>query len=141
MKHTIKLEVIELEEGNYHLFVNLTIQGFACRLLLDTGASKTVFDKKKVKVFSGSKKAKIHHSKSVGLGTKEMETGIIKLKKLVMGSLVIKKLEVAVLPLGHINEAYSHVKVKEIDGVLGSDFLMQYNAVINYKKKRLILES
>jgi hypothetical protein len=28
----------------------------------------------------------------------------------------------------------------EIDGVLGSDFFMKYNAVINFEKRRLILK-
>jgi predicted aspartyl protease len=140
MKYKIKLVIEELERKNYHLFVNLEINGIDCRLLLDTGASKTVFDSERVLRFVKSFKIKSNESKSVGLGVSEMETHVVNLKKITIGKLEIKKMEVAVLPIGHVNTTYQQLEIPEIDGVLGSDFLMKYEAVIDYPKMTMTLK-
>jgi hypothetical protein len=70
----------------------------------------------------------------VGLGVSEMETKVAKLKDLKIGKAEFKELEVAVLDIAHVNETYRLIEIPEIDGVLGSDFLMKYDAVINYNK-------
>jgi hypothetical protein len=51
----------------------------------------------------------------------------------------IEKMQLAVLDLTHINELYSASTDLEICGLLGGDFLVQHKAVIDYKKRRLIL--
>jgi hypothetical protein len=139
VKHKLKLDVAEIEKKNYHLFIHLTIKGKPCRLLLDTGASKTVFDKDRVLQYTTKSKVKSNKSKSVGLGVSEMETFAVTLNDVKAGKLSIKKLAVAVLEIGHVNLTYSHLNLPQIDGVLGSDFLMKYNAVIDYKSSTLKL--
>ena len=67
MKYKIKMEVCELEKKNYHLFIALKIGNKTARLLVDTGASKTVFDSERVLQFVKEKKIKTNDSKSVGL--------------------------------------------------------------------------
>jgi hypothetical protein len=140
MKHKIKLDVRELDFRTYHLFVNMEIDGVKCRLLLDTGASKTVFDKERVLRFVPLEQVEANESKSIGLGVTEMDTHIAVLRKIKLGDLNIKKLEVAVLPIGHVNTTYTQLNFPKIDGVLGSDFLMKYNAVIDYKKEIMTLK-
>lgn len=134
MKHSIKLEAAEIEANNYHLFLTLKVNGHKCRLLLDTGASRTVFDSERVLRFVKPDKIKANESKSVGLGVAEMETKVVKLKHITRGKLIIPKMEVAVLPIGHVNQTYAQIGLEPIDGVLGSDFLMAYEAVINFGK-------
>jgi predicted aspartyl protease len=134
MKHKIKLDIIEIERHNFHVFIELNIAEKNCRLLLDTGASKTVFDTEKVLRFVKEVKIKANESKSVGLGVIEMETKVVNLKKIQLGKLCIKKMEVAVLSISHVNTTYQLLNIPKIDGVLGSDFLMKYKAVIDYDK-------
>lgn len=134
MKHSIKLEAAEIEANTYHLFLTLKVNGHKCRLLLDTGASRTVFDSERVLRFVKPDKIKANESKSVGLGVAEMETKVVKLKHITRGKLIIPKMEVAVLPIGHVNQTYAQIGLDPIDGVLGSDFLMAYEAVINFGK-------
>jgi predicted aspartyl protease len=141
MKHKLKLHIAELEKKNYHLFVELKIGKVNCRLLLDTGASKTVFDNERILRFVNETEVNTNESKSVGLGVEEMETKVAILKHLKLGMLRVNKLEVAVLPIGHVNTTYSLLNIPKIDGVLGSDFLMKHKAVINYAKKVLVLQS
>lgn len=140
MKYTIPLEVIKLEAGNYHVFVNFTVGEKPCRMLVDTGASKTVFDNQRVLRFVKERSIKLHESKSVGLGVSDMETRVVNLHNLTFKKFTRKKMEVAILPLGHVNTTYELLKIPLIDGVLGSDFLVKYNAVIDLGKSRLKLQ-
>lgn len=139
MKHSIPLDIIELETGNYHVFINLKVDGKLCRVLVDTGASKTVFDTKRVLRFVKEDKIKSHESKSVGLGVSDMETNIVNLHNLAFKKFMRKKMEVAILPLGHVNTTYELLKIPLIDGVLGSDFLVKYDAIIDLGKAKLKL--
>ncbi|MFN3445652.1 MAG: retropepsin-like aspartic protease [Bacteroidia bacterium] len=141
MKYKIKMEVCELEKKNFHLFVSLKIGNESARLLVDTGASKTVFDSERVLQFVKEKKIKTNDSKSVGLGVADMETKVVKLKNLTIGKLLLSKLEVAVLPIAHVNETYKQIDLPPIDGVLGSDFFMKYKATINYRNAEIVLNT
>ncbi len=141
MKYKIKLEICELEKKNYHVFVSLMIGNKTARLLVDTGASKTVFDSERVLQFVHEKKIKNNDSKSVGLGVAEMETKVVKLKNVIIGKLTLKKLDVAVLPIGHVNQTYKQINLPPIDGVLGSDFFMKFKAVINYSNAKIIINT
>lgn len=140
-KNKINIIAEEIEKKNYHLFIEIKIGKRTSRLLVDTGASKTVFDSHQVLKFVKKKKLKTHATKSVGLGVSEVETKVVKLKELKFGRLKVSKMEVAVLDLSHVNQSYSQLELPNIDGVLGSDFLMKYKAVINYKKSTILLES
>jgi predicted aspartyl protease len=135
------MEVCELEKKNYHLFIALKIGNKTARLLVDTGASKTVFDSERVLQFVKEKKIKTNDSKSVGLGVAEMETMVVKLKNLTIGKLSFAKLEVAVLPIAHVNETYRQINLPPIDGVIGSDFFMKYKAIINYRNGEVVINT
>jgi predicted aspartyl protease len=137
--HKIRLEIIELEKKNYHIFIQASVDGQPARFLLDTGASRTVLDATQVLRFVKADKIMLHESKSVGLGVTEMETKAAKLRNLKMGKARVKKMEVAVLDISHVNTTYDLIGIPRIDGVLGSDFLMKYEAVINYAKATLKL--
>jgi hypothetical protein len=140
MMHKTPLIIAEIEAKNYHLFIELTVNNIPCRLLLDTGASKTVMDTDRVQAFvTNPKDIVAHHSKSVGLGTQDMETQVATLRNWRINQFEIRKFEVAVLPIAHVNQTYQQLNIPAIDGVLGSDFLMKYNAVIDYKKRILNL--
>jgi len=141
MKYKIKIEICELEKKNYHLFVIIKIGDQTSRLFVDTGASKTVFDSERVLQFVHEKKIKKNDSKSVGLGVAEMETKVVKLKNVTIGKLSLNKLDVAILPIGHVNQTYKQINLPPIDGVLGSDFFMKFKAVINYRKAEIIIHT
>jgi hypothetical protein len=51
----------------------------------------------------------------------------------------VEKMKVALLDMNHINELYEKVSDIKIGGLLGSDFLLKNKAVVDYKKKRLVL--
>lgn len=130
-----KIDFREIEKKNYHLFINIFINELPCRMLIDTGASKTVFDIERVLQFITHEQITLREAQSVGLSNMKIDTKLVILNKWAIGKLYIAKHEVALLPLAHINEMYRQIDIPEIDGVLGSDFLMKFNAIIHYKKK------
>lgn len=141
VKQILPIEFIEIEEGNYHLFIYSKIGRKKARLLVDTGASKTAFDQEQILKFVDATKLKKHDINSIGLGSNQVETHLSSLPTIKFGEIKLSQHEIAVLDLSHVNHAYKTLGFPTIDGVLGSDLLHLFNALIDYKKERLVLES
>lgn len=141
IKSSIPLSIEMLEADNYHIFIDVKIGRKKARLLVDTGASKTVFDQERLLQFVGSIKNKTEFAESVGLGAEMVKTGLAEISTITCGEIKIKKTVVAVLSLSHVNDAYKMLGIQPVDGVFGSDLLFQFKAVINYKLKKLVLQA
>jgi len=135
----IDLELVPIEEDGFHLMVKAKIGRKHIRLLVDTGASKTVFDKNRLTDIIGNANFETVEHLSTGLGTNTMESQIAEIKSFRLGSVVIKDSPVVVMDLSHVNLSYDMIGDKGIDGVLGSDFLEYFKAVIYYHKPMLKL--
>lgn len=133
----VQLTLTEMESGGFHVFIQASFQRKKLRLLLDTGASRTVFDLLRFqKRFPELIVEKSPHI-SAGLGAASMEahTSIIPLLKI--GNLELTSLEIGLLNLQHVNTAYSKLNLPKIDGVLGSEVLHAYGAIIDYPAQEL----
>ncbi len=119
--------------------ISLKVNGKPSRMLIDTGASHTVFDIAKVKRFLKSEKMERHDKLSTGLGTNSMKSQLVVIEKIMIGKIEIRNYKSVVIDLSHVNIAYAQMKQRPIDGVLGSDILRKYNAVIDYGRKVLLL--
>jgi hypothetical protein len=64
----------------------------------------------------------------------------VTLKKLKIGDIVIPDYKTFILDLSHVNNSYAQIGIKHIDGVIGSDLLVEYKAIIDYEKKHLKLK-
>ena len=140
MKHKITLQLIELEDNNFHLIVPVIFpENEKHYWIIDTGASKTVFDLNLKHLYEseGEGYNQIH---TAGIGEKPIQTSIAELKPFNLQKIHVKKLKVALLDLSHINNFYSGAANLNICGLLGSDFLLDYNAIINYRAKTLTLK-
>ncbi len=139
MRYKIPVEVIELESENYHLLVASEFGGGKKEFwVIDTGASKSVFDKNCSKLiqYVGEETEDLH---AASMSEKPLSTSLGHLKPFAIGKLKVEQLKVALLDMNHINELYSTVTDRRICGLLGSDFLLKYKAVIDYKRRRLSL--
>jgi hypothetical protein len=139
---TLPLEVVPIEDEGFHIIVAGKINGAPARLLIDTGASRTVFDALRIKSFPGiDPETFMEMDKlSTGLGTNTMQSHTIVLNEFELGKLSIKEYEVVVIDMVHVNQSYGVLEIPEIDGVLGGDILYDYNAVIDYNNEELILK-
>ena len=140
MQTKIPLQIIELEEHNFHIAISCRFFNQTSGMwIVDTGASKTVFDKNKIEFYihSDDVEEEIH---SAGISDEPLKSTIAILKTLHFEKLKIQDLKVALIDLSHINELYQKKVNIEICGLIGSDFLMKYAATIDFKKQRLVLK-
>jgi hypothetical protein len=140
MKLKAALQVIELENDSFHLVLASVFTGGEIGYwIIDTGASKTVFDLNLKTMYdsAGEETDQVH---TAGIGDEPIHTAIGRLHSFSIADYKVEALRVALLDLSHINRYYSHAAKIKICGLLGSDFLIKYNAVVDYKKKQLILE-
>jgi len=137
MQIYVPLQIIDLNDDGFHPLINITIFGKPFVVVLDTGASKTAFDKNLL--LEANKKAELNASDklSTGLGTNTMKSFTTIVDDLYIGDLHIPEFEVAVLDLSAINIAYGQIGHPHILGVLGGDILVKYKAVIDYGKKTI----
>jgi hypothetical protein len=136
---TIPFKILSIDKEGFHLMIKATINRKAANLIIDTGASKTVLDKARVEKFVGKNNFDAHDKLSSGLGTNTMESHVTTLKKFKLGNIEIIDYKTVLLDLSHVNNSYEQVGLKAVDGVLGSDILLEYKAVIDYEKKTLKL--
>lgn len=133
----IKFKKIKIDTG-YHLLIKLKINDQEAVFVIDTGASNTVMDLEASKRFISKEKIKQEGKLSSGLGTNKMSSALSKKQFLEIGKLKFKH-PLVILDLHHINSSYQSLGYNSIDGVLGCDILVKFNAVINIKTKELIL--
>jgi predicted aspartyl protease len=135
----LNLKVLSIEGDGFHLYINAKINGHKAHLLVDTGASKTVFDSNRIVNFSDDKLVALDRL-STGLGTDSMQGHTIDIDEIKLGTLKVKNYQGLALDLSHVNASYNKMGIAPIDGVLGSDILHEYNAIIDYKNQELTLE-
>lgn len=113
----------------------MEVNGFPARMLVDTGASRSVFDINRLQGFFDESIPELEENiqKSTGLGTRNMQSKALYLDTFKIGELIIRKYPAVVLDLHHVNQSYEELSLAPIDGVLGSDILMKYGARIDYR--------
>jgi hypothetical protein len=139
VKFTIPLKIIELDIQSFHLLVEAKINNIPLNLIIDTGASRTVFDRKILEErlrFTGEK---THDIQSAGIMADQIESRMGLADIFMIGNLNLKDYPVILIDLDAINKLYMKVTGITIHGLLGSDFLVKMKAVIDYKKLLLIL--
>ena len=140
MTTTLPLTIQAIENDGYHLITTILINGKKALLIIDTGASRSVFDETRIIDFIGHSNLAEHDKLSTGLGTNTMTSKKVMLDTLDLNGLILNNYEATLLNLHHVNESYQKIGLAPIDGILGGDILMNYKAVIDYKNEVLVLE-
>ena len=136
----IPIEIIPLKGDGYHCFVNVIINGkIPARMILDTGASRTVFDYNMILKTELAGQLEANEEKATGLGTNTMEGFTLELDSLQLGEVEIRDYTAGILDISHVNETYEMIGLPGINGAIGSDVLFSYRAKIDYHKKTLCL--
>jgi len=138
-KTTLSIQMLNIEDDGLHLIIDSEVNNIRCRLLIDTGASRTVFDQRRIFNFITESELEHHDKLSTGLGTDSMPTSSTNLSLFKIGELKIRDFHAILLDLSHVNASYEKMGFEPIDGVLGSDVLNTYSAIINYKKRKISL--
>ena len=141
MKTILPIDIVTLGEDNsFHLFVSGAINGKKYDLLIDTGASHTIFDAMLIPEASENKIYK-QEIQSAGIHAGELKSSIGHIKKFKLGELKRVDWTVILIDLTHVNNLYKKFTDKRVAGLIGSDFLLKHKAIIDYKKRELVLRN
>lgn len=135
----IPFKLVSIEADGVHLILQAKINNKPCRLLIDTGASRTVFDQNRISLFVEKPEMQENQHRSTGLGTNDMKSHIITLESLEIGCLHLQNYTSVVIDMVHINQSFEAYGLQTIDGVIGGDILLNYKAEIDYRKQELRL--
>ena len=136
---TLIIEQLNIPPTGIHLITKVYINRKVARFVIDTGASQTVLDAHRINHFIPKGSKRKLDSITTGVGTNELESAAITLPNLKLGTITTTNFEIVLLDLSHVNNSYSEMGFKKIDGILGSDLLQKFNAVIDFKKLLLTL--
>jgi len=141
MQTNVPIEILPIEDDGFHLMIRAKINGKKANLIIDTGASRTVFDETLIKNYLPKEydNFETNEKLSTGLGTNTMKSSAFNLKSLKIGDLNIKNYIAVILDLTNINDSYTMLGLPKIHGVIGGDLLSKYKAVVYYKAKKLKL--
>ncbi len=135
----IPFQFIKIEGKGYHLLINVLINGKLANLLIDTGASKTVFDLTRIESYLDNSDFTENEMLSAGLGTNTLSSKSTTINSFKIGDFEILNYPCIIIDMNHVNETYQSIGLKPFEGVLGSDILYKFKASIDFKTKTLKL--
>ena len=138
-QYNIKFKLVALEPDNYHIVAKASIEGHPLNVIIDTGASHSCFDLDFVRQLSPEISMEDNDGLNVGVGTSDFESKLSTIQNLRLGRFLLKQYDIVLLDMSNINQAYEMMHKPLIHGILGSDFLMKYKAVIDYGERVLVL--
>lgn len=138
MKPALKFSLRKISKTGYHPFATCYINQRAINVLIDTGASESIIDTPWIKksmpvniILSGFQQS---HS-LLGATDRSLHTEI---DRFFLGDILIKGREFSLSDLSYINKVYTAIGKPKIAGIIGSDILRQYGAIIDYPKRKII---
>ena len=135
----IPINIINIEGDGFHLIAEGMINNKPARFVVDTGASRTVFDKDRILNYIDNPEFNEKEGISAGIGGTDLSSFIFNIEELSFGDLKINGYQAVAMDLSNVNNSYAMLKLPPVDGVLGGDLMKKYQAVINYKLKKMRL--
>lgn len=129
----------ELRDG-YHILCRVHINGKEFRMLVDTGASMTIFDINKTSEISQNE-TESNNQIVFSLSKKELHSKYIVIDEMRIGDIIIKNYKTLLINIDGINQFYKDNSEPTIDGIIGGDILREYKAIIDYENRYMILTS
>jgi hypothetical protein len=135
----VPIQLLDIEGEGFHIMVRGMIHGKEASFLIDTGASRSVFDPKTITAFIEDIQFEKKEGMSAGVGSSDLESATFVIDRLGIGALEITDYEGVALDLENIHEMYGKLGLPHIDGTIGGDLLRRHKAVINYRSRKLRL--
>ena len=132
---TVPLKLINLQDDGFHLLVEIVVFGETLFAVLDTGASRSVFDKALMEKHVNEISVSEETQAATIFSTAETLQGVI--PNLKIGGLTLKNYEAVALDLQSVTDTYLTMGHPAIAAIIGGDILMEYKAKIDYD--RLVL--
>ncbi|MBC6109789.1 aspartyl protease family protein [Pedobacter fastidiosus] len=135
---SIPLKLINLQDDGFHLLVEIVVFKQKHFAVLDTGASRSVFDKGLIESHLSET---LHVSDEINAATLFTTTTTIQatIPELKIGKLKLKDYETVAFDLQSVSDTYQQFGHPPIMSIIGGDILMKFKALINYDTMELIL--
>ena len=135
----VPIQLLDIEGEGFHIMVEGTIHGKEAHFLIDTGASRSVFDPKTIASFIDGIVFEKKEGMTAGVGSSDLESATFVIDVFSIGEMEITDYEGVALDLDNVHELYAKLGLPHIDGIVGGDLLKRYKMVIKYKGKKLRL--
>ena len=135
----VPIRLLDIEGEGFHIMVQGIIHGKEAHFLIDTGASRSVFDPKTIATFIDDLTFEKKDGMTAGVGSSDLESSTFRIDTFSLGDLEILDYEAVAIDLENIHEMYQKLGLPRIDGIIGGDLLKKHKAVINYKSKKMRL--
>ena len=135
----IHFQLLDIEGDGFHIMVPGRINGKEASFLIDTGASRSVFDIATMSDFIDDPQFQKKEGITAGVGSSDLESVTFDIASLHIGEVEIKHYQAVAIDLENIHETYEKIHLPKIHGIIGGDILTEHKAVINYKTKTIRL--
>lgn len=132
-RYSLPAELWELDPLGFHLVVKARLNGTPIRMLVDTGANHSCFDRQFFTHLFGETCIQGSDPYNVGIGGNDFETVIATVPNLKICRIAIPPMEVRLLDLQQVNQMYNMVGFASVQGILGGDFLRRHRVTIDYE--------
>jgi hypothetical protein len=133
---SVPLTLINLQDDGFHLLVEIVVFGQKLLAVVDTGASRSVFDMNFIKQHIQISEVEESQATTLFSTTSTIQAIIPELR---IGRLRITDYSAVALELEGVNETYESLGHPTIVAILGSDILLKYQSIINFKKLKLFM--
>ena len=137
--YRIKIKKIEIESDNYHIITTIKIKNKILRFIMDTGATHTCMNQHDFIVLHPEEPVLEYDGDSVGISGSGFKAELATLRDFKMGRMSIAEQNIVLLDMQHVNQVYQALRKPKINGIIGCDFFVKYNAVIDFKNEEMIL--
>lgn len=132
----LPINIDSFNEGKV-LTINIKINNIDAIFLLDTGASSSIIDLRKLYKYTSTKPVKTMNISSI---SNYIDTYQINIKNFKIGYYNIKNIIINVADLINLNNTFSTNNIKIIDGILGNDIIFKIISSIDIENKKIILK-
>ncbi|MDR1414462.1 MAG: retroviral-like aspartic protease family protein [Odoribacteraceae bacterium] len=134
----VPVEFVQLDESSYHPLVTVAVGRIEGDFILDTGASITVIEK--FTPFSFKRLGDTRGISSGGIGGDIGDVELVRLETMTIGGHTFRDEHVALVDLQYVNTLYRDRLKRRVSGLIGSDFLVKYRALVDYENRVLVLK-
>lgn len=121
-----------------HLITDCLVNGVSAKVIIDTGASNSCIDSNSSEIFKVNVE---NYDEQASSATEKIKNMFIsKNNSIDIVGFVIKNFKLFVFDMNHINETLVENECIKIDGIIGNDILNTYEAIINFKLKKIYLK-
>lgn len=135
----VPLQLLNIEDEGFHVMIKGKINGMEANFLVDTGASRTIFNLNAVNQFIEQPQLEKKEGITSGVGSENLESFLFTIETLSIGKIDLNNYEAVAIDLDTIHESYEKLGLPNIDGVIGGDILFQLKACINYHLRKIRL--